>query len=387
MKKLLIAFIIGTVVFVYAASAATVTHAADANNRPNAETTGPTGTLTPQSGNKTLGNGQTLENVELSGCITVTGSNVTIKNVKVNCSSGTSSINIASNSSDVTVEKVEAVRPTANAVSMFIGAASNVTVRAVDMSNGGDVIMIHSVNGLTIEDSYLHDPKLAGNGHVDVVQIVGGKNITIRNNTITMSVGAAGSGAYVANILAKADLGAIDNVLIENNYFSGGQFSVYTMAGNNSCNVNSTGQFPAPTNMKIQFNTFSGTNGVLPLVANPGAGQVINCNKLPSGALIQYRKYDKPTCDGATYTSTCTGTQPTTAPTVQPTANPTTAPSCPKKTLGDADCNGMISITDYAAWRAEFKGTATTKNGDFNGDGNVSLADYAAWKTTFTSGV
>jgi hypothetical protein len=131
--------------------------------------------------------------------------------------------------------------------------------------------------------------------------------------------------------------------------------------------------------MKIQFNTFSGTNGVLPLVANPGAGQVINCNKLPSGGLIQYRKYDNPSCDGATYTSTCSG--------AQPTAWPTTVPSCANKMLGDADCNGTISIADYAWWRAEYIGTVITKNSDFTGDGKVTLADYAAWKTTFTSGV
>lgn len=120
-------------------------------------------------------------------------------------------------------------------------------------------------------------------------------------------------------------------------------------------------------------------------------------------------------------------TVPTTAPTVPPTAGPTAGPSpspaptsvpsptpqsttaptntpsvsCEKKSKGDADCNGQVSLTDYALWKTEFKGgcsiTALTPaacgddrdgNGllmdaDFSGDFNVSLVDFGTWKTNF----
>lgn len=76
--------------------------------------------------------------------------------------------------------------------------------------------------------------------------------------------------------------------------------------------------------------------------------------------------------DGYTVTTGGGGTSPTV----------TTSPTCSLKSQGDADCDGKVSLADYAKWRAEFKGTVTTKDSDFSGDGKVSLIDYAIWRTT-----
>lgn len=72
--------------------------------------------------------------------------------------------------------------------------------------------------------------------------------------------------------------------------------------------------------------------------------------------------------------------------------------TCPAKSRGDADCNGIPSVTDYAVWRAEYKGGCSSTNltaaacgdnkdnigtimdADFNGDNKVSLVDYQAWR-------
>lgn len=70
------------------------------------------------------------------------------------------------------------------------------------------------------------------------------------------------------------------------------------------------------------------------------------------------------------------GDEPTTVP-------PTNPPSgCEKKALGDADCNGSVTLADFSRWRAEYF-DATTKDSDFNSDGSVSLADYQIWRTTY----
>ncbi|MBI1862937.1 VCBS repeat-containing protein [Candidatus Microgenomates bacterium] len=61
--------------------------------------------------------------------------------------------------------------------------------------------------------------------------------------------------------------------------------------------------------------------------------------------------------------------------------------TCPKKPLGDANCDGKVSLADYSAWRSEFTGQLTTKTADFNTDGKVSLADYSTWRTSFTKGL
>jgi hypothetical protein len=76
---------------------------------------------------------------------------------------------------------------------------------------------------------------------------------------------------------------------------------------------------------------------------------------------------------------------PTSTPRV--TSNPTitqgTTPSCTKKPVGDADCNGVINLTDFEIWRQEFTG-ATGRRGDFNNDQRSSLVDFEIWRNTYT---
>lgn len=80
------------------------------------------------------------------------------------------------------------------------------------------------------------------------------------------------------------------------------------------------------------------------------------------------------------------------------TITPTGTAGCPRKTLGDADCNGTTSVTDYAVWRIEYKGGCTSTNlteaacgdnkdgigtlldADFNNDLKATLTDYQIWR-------
>jgi hypothetical protein len=50
-----------------------------------------------------------------------------------------------------------------------------------------------------------------------------------------------------AAIIIKADFGPIDDVLFENNWANGGNFTVYSRAGTS---------YPAPTNVRILNNRF-----------------------------------------------------------------------------------------------------------------------------------
>lgn len=77
----------------------------------------------------------------------------------------------------------------------------------------------------------------------------------------------------------------------------------------------------------------------------------------------------------------CTSTL---APTSTPTNTPTTV-LCPRKSEGDADCNGRIDLVDYEIWRQEYYGTLTTKTADFNGDGVVDMTDFAIWQAHYPS--
>jgi len=67
---------------------------------------------------------------------------------------------------------------------------------------------------------------------------------------------------------------------------------------------------------------------------------------------------------------------------IKPTSTPN--PLCPKKSWGDADCNGKININDFGIWKDEF----INKNGlraDFDGKNGVTIIDFGIWKVGFLS--
>lgn len=82
---------------------------------------------------------------------------------------------------------------------------------------------------------------------------------------------------------------------------------------------------------------------------------------------------------------TSTPVQPTNP--VNPTRTPTPMAGCPRKSQGDADCNGIIDLIDFEIWRREFSGLATTRNADYNADGFVNLIDFEIWRRPFTGSV
>lgn len=100
----------------------------------------------------------------------------------------------------------------------------------------------------------------------------------------------------------------------------------------------------------------------------------------------------------STYTLTCTGpagpithtrsvtVNPTPTPTKSPTPTPTKSPTptpvpCPTRSIGDANCDGKATLSDFEWWRREFTGAVGTKNADFNADGLIQLSDFEIWRT------
>lgn len=64
---------------------------------------------------------------------------------------------------------------------------------------------------------------------------------------------------------------------------------------------------------------------------------------------------------------------------VQPVGN------CPKKSQGDFNCDGNISLLDFNEWRNQFKGKLPTNGvvADTNGDGKATLVEFNVWRTEF----
>lgn len=69
---------------------------------------------------------------------------------------------------------------------------------------------------------------------------------------------------------------------------------------------------------------------------------------------------------------------------IHPTVSPTPILLCVKKSLGDANCDGLIDLIDFEIWRREFTGSAITRNADYNADGFVNLIDFEFWRRAFS---
>lgn len=61
----------------------------------------------------------------------------------------------------------------------------------------------------------------------------------------------------------------------------------------------------------------------------------------------------------------------------------TPSTNCPRKSEGDADCNGVTDLIDFEIWRREFTGLAATRNADYRADGRVDLIDFEIWRRSF----
>lgn len=70
-----------------------------------------------------------------------------------------------------------------------------------------------------------------------------------------------------------------------------------------------------------------------------------------------------------------------------PTATPviTSSTTCAKHHLGDANCDGIIDITDYEMFRKEFTHTVSTVNADFDNDGVPTISDFETWRRGYVN--
>lgn len=100
------------------------------------------------------------------------------------------------------------------------------TAIRVDIHGCGDGVRIE--NGSTLQDSWVHDfwdgtvnGQQVDDPHHDGAQSTGGSGLTIRHNRIDNPKD------QTSCILVGGEFGAPSNVLIENNYLNGGNYSIY----------------------------------------------------------------------------------------------------------------------------------------------------------------
>jgi hypothetical protein len=215
------------------------------------------GILSDYTGPSTISGGTVvIENKRFLGRLTINGGNVTIRNSSFNFGDY---YHVLVNGGTVTVIHSE-----------FDGM--NTTTTADDLGISGDNLTVQwslfkrFVNAMRpgndslLENNVIKNPNTAyAPAHTDGIEVYGGSNIIIRGNSINISGGAGETGCV--NI--ATDFASIDNVVVENNDFTGGTYSLYARLQGAGSSI---------TNIKVRNNRWHtphiyGTHSVAPLSA------------------------------------------------------------------------------------------------------------------------
>ena len=211
--------------------------------KPNASTTGYTGTLTPYTGPNTIRvDGTVLENVEFDGQINIEANNVTIRNclsiVPRNGPLNNFRINSGSN---ILIEDCE-MRGARN--SAVFG--SNFTVRGShiwDMGADG----FKPFGNVVIENNYVERLHYVPDAHADIIQMRNGDGLIVRGNNFECFLDVPPDYGCSIAIFVNDSNGQTSNVLIEGNYLDGGNFTVQ---------LEDKGPSGGPNNVRLRNNFF-----------------------------------------------------------------------------------------------------------------------------------
>ena len=178
--------------------------------------------------------GTVLENFSMNGTLTISASNVTVRNFKI-VATGNNGIKIQDGLSNVVIEDGEIEGSAASAVS-----GDGFTARRLHIHDtGADAFSVN--NRILIEASYITRIGSREGTHADGLQMTSGGNVVIRGNYFYMP--ASDSEHENSQIfMIKPDMGPIDGVTIEGNWLNGGGYSVQVVG--------------TPTNVAVKNNRF-----------------------------------------------------------------------------------------------------------------------------------
>ncbi|MCB8818937.1 right-handed parallel beta-helix repeat-containing protein [Microvirga rosea] len=176
-------------------------------------------TLTPSGDIIVTKAGTVLSNLDVRGQIWVRAENVTIQNCKIT-SDNYYGVRIDHGLKGVTVKNCE-IDGQGQVLNGIGGAGTFVGNNIYGCENG---INIEGNVATKIEGNYIHNFLNNEGGHFDGIQIFGDNaNVEVVHNTIIND----GSPNGVSAIFVANTFGAVSNVNIHDNYFSGGGFPLY----------------------------------------------------------------------------------------------------------------------------------------------------------------
>jgi hypothetical protein len=233
-------------------------------DKPGPHNTGPydESNLQPISGMTITQDGFVLENVDVSGSITIKARNVTIRNFRIDSHGGYYGIQCVEGMNQGHLFEDGEILHNSSCGVYGIGF----TARRLEVhEGGGDAFKAHG--NVLVEDCWVHNLGMEPDAHADGDQSRMGSNITFRHNNIDMPVGLPGYESNSAFLFAP-EIGIVNNILLESNWVNGGNYTVY-LAYNSA--------YGAPTNCRLLNNRF-GRDYHWGVLINDSPGSIISGN-------------------------------------------------------------------------------------------------------------
>ena len=250
--------------------------------KPDATNTGPkTSSLTPITNVNINTDGTVLENFSSTRQITINADNVTLRNFRIT-TSDSFGIHITGGK-NIIIEDGEI-----SGVSSIGIYGGNFTARRIHIFNSGsDAIRPRDA---VIEASWIEKLGYKSGAHADGVQMLEGSNVTFRGNNFDMPYNEPG---YINSqvFIIQTYSGAIDNILIEDNWINGGGFSIQIL--------DQSAGFGAPTNVRIRNNKFGEESEYGPWRLE---GNIEVCGNVWERTNAAMSDQDATTCSGSTPT-------------------------------------------------------------------------------------
>jgi hypothetical protein len=213
--------------------------------KPGPSTTGvPAGTkLTPSGSIKVMEKGAVIEDLDVTGSITVLADDVTIRRVHLKSDDYYPIRYFDNDNTGLVVEDSEIEGTTGDVTSAI--SFANYTARRLNIHGSSDGLKADA--NVLIEDCWIHDLSNGPGEHNDDVQSTGGKGVTIRHSVL--------EGASNAAVQTGDEGGAsTEDLLIECSWLSGGGYTL---------NIRGSGA-TAPKNTKVIDNRFGRDAGYGP---------------------------------------------------------------------------------------------------------------------------
>ncbi len=236
-------------------------------DKPGPENTGvPPGTvLTPSGSIRVETRGAVVENLDITGEVTVLADDVTIRNVRIR-SGDYYPIRYFDNANAGLLVEDSEIEGTTDDVTAALSFA-NYTARRLNVHGSADGFKADQ--NVLIEDCWIHDLRNGPGQHNDGVQSTGGKGVTIRHNVI--------SGASNACVQTGDEGAATEDLSVECNWLSGGGYAL---------NIRGTGA-TRPKNTRILVNIFGRDSVYGPWTIDDENPLVVG-NRYDDGAPIPY---------------------------------------------------------------------------------------------------